>query len=193
MTFPRITTPRLILREIKNKDIFAHSVLFSDKETMELFGGYRLSNDLGLSNVVDYFRNDFDKGYSIFWVITLVEEMEFIGFIELKSYNSSHFDQSFAAMGDLRNDPDFLKYIDKKGWEIDYALLKKYRGKGIMTEATQFVLDYCITCNLSPIYAKVNNLTNLATIGVLKRIGFVDFLPQINEKGEFGMMYKWTK
>lgn len=193
MSVPKLITERLTLREIKSKDIFAHTELFSDKETMDLFGGARVTNDLELKDVIETKRIEYEKGNAIFWVITLTEEKEFIGFIRLMSYNSHYFDASFASMGEARNKPEFLKYIDKNGWEVDYALLKNFRTKGIMTEAMKEILNYCRENNLSPLYAKVNSLTNTATVNLLKKFKFGDHLPQANHKGGLGMIYKWSK
>jgi RimJ/RimL family protein N-acetyltransferase len=41
----KIVTDRLTLREIKSKDIFGYSEIFSDKETMEQFGASTINND----------------------------------------------------------------------------------------------------------------------------------------------------
>jgi len=190
----KIITERLTLREIKSKDIFGYSELFADKETMELFGGAPVTNDLELRNVVESKRKEYESKISIFWTITLTTEKEFIGFIRLMSYNSYYFDLSFEAMGELRNSSELLEYIDKvNGWEMDYALLKVYRGQGIMTETIANVLEFCNQNSISAIYAKVNSLTNKATVSVLLKNGLKELLPQLNQDGEMGMIYKWTK
>ena len=189
----KIKTDRLILREIKSKDIFGYSELFADRETMEQFGGPPLTNDLELKNVIEIKRKEYERKISIFWVVTLIDEKEFAGFIRLMSYNSYYFDASFEAMGDLKNSPELLEYIDKdNGWEIDYALLKEYRNKGIMTETLSAVKNFCINNNISPLYAKVNSLSNKATVSVLSKNGFSEHLPQANREGNLGMIYKWN-
>lgn len=193
MTVPKLKTDRLTLREIKSKDIFAYKDLFSDKETMDLFGGPPISNDLEIKDVIETKRKECDIGISFFWVITLTDEKEFIGFIRLMSYNSAYFDASFLAMGEARNSPEFLQKIDKNGWEIEYALLKNYRGKGIMNEALKKVLSFCVENKITPIYAKVNSVSNAATVQLLKKCGFSDHLPQVNHKGGLGMIYQWAE
>lgn len=188
----KIVTPRLILREIKSKDIFGYSELLSDEATMKLFGGAPVRSDLEIKNVIENKRKEYEEGISIFWVITLIEEKEFIGFIRLMNYNSSYFDASFAAMGELKNSTELLSYIDKtNGWEIDYALFKEYRGHGIMTESIRHVLNHCIDNDIAPVYAKVNSLTNKATVAVLLKNDFGELLPQKNSHGNLGMIYKW--
>jgi RimJ/RimL family protein N-acetyltransferase len=47
----KIVTDRLTLREIKSKDIFGYSEIFSDKETMEQFGASTINNDLEIKNL----------------------------------------------------------------------------------------------------------------------------------------------
>ena len=54
------------------------------------------------------------------------------------SYKTSYYDSSFSAMGEMRNSSEILQYIDRNGWEIEYALLKNFRGKGIMKEARSY-------------------------------------------------------
>ncbi|AHM63232.1 ribosomal-protein-amino-adic N-acetyltransferase [Flammeovirgaceae bacterium 311] len=192
MAVPKLVSDRLTLREIKSKDIFAHTALFSDQQTMELFGGHIITNDLELKDVINTKKSEFENGNAIFWVITLTEDKEFIGFARLMSYNSHYFDSSYSSVGEMRHDPSFHEYINKDGWEIDYALLKDYRGKGIMSEAIDLVLNYCSENKLSPLYAKVNSLSNKATISLLKKKKFVDHLPLANRNGGFGMIFKMT-
>jgi hypothetical protein len=74
-----------------------------------------------------------------------------------------------------------------------------------MTEAVGEVLEFCKAENLSPIYAKVNSMTNAATVKVLRHHKFADHLPQIDpkllekydaktivENNLMGMTFKWT-
>lgn len=188
----KLVTDNLTLREIKAKDVFGYSELFADKETMDLFGGPTVNNDLEISDVIATKRKEYENGTALFWTITETEEREFIGFVRLMSYDSYYFDASFSSMGELRNSPELLNYIDKEnGWEIDYALLKEFRNKGFMTEAISAVLDYCSTNSIRVIYAKVNSIENKATTAVLLKNDFIEHLPQANQKGGLGMIYKW--
>lgn len=203
---PKLLTERLILREIKSNDIFGYSEILSDPETMELFGGPLLTNDLDKNNFVQRIKTEREKGISYFWTITFKEEKEFIGFVRLMSYSSDYYNASFSSIGEQRFNSEFLKYFDRtNGWEIDYALIKKQRNKGIMSEAVGAVLEFCDTENLSTIYAKVNSLTNIATVKVLRRHKFLDHLPQVDlnllerygakmivENNKMGMIFKWT-
>ncbi len=192
MSGPKILSKRLSLRPMKSKDIFLYTDLLSDKETMELMGGPPLTNLLDVKDEVEKKKYEYERGISIFWVITIKDENEFVGFVRIVSYQSNYFEASYKSMGELMYSSEFLSYIDKEnGWEIDYAILKDYRGHGIMSEAIQTVLEYCQENNLSPIYAKVNKLTNKATVNILKKYFFKELLPQVGFKGEPGMIYKW--
>ena len=64
---------------------------------------------------------------------TELEEREFIGFIRLMNYESNYFDLSYQSMGSYKDSYEFSKFIQRNGWEMDYALLPEYRGRGIMT------------------------------------------------------------
>ena len=203
---PKLTTSRLVLREIKGNDLFGYYEIRSDKETMQLFSGPLLTNDLDNKNFVEQMKFERENGFSYFWTIVLKEEKEFIGFVRLMSYKSNYYDASFSAIGEHKFDSEFLKYFDREnGWEIDYALLRNQRNKGIMKEAVGAVLEFCQLENINPVYAKVNHMTNTATVSVLKHHKFQDHLPQIDQtllekydaetiikNKEFGMIYKWT-
>lgn len=203
---PKLTTSRLVLREIKGNDLFGYYEILSDKETMQLFGGPLLTNDLLNKNFVEQMKFERKNNISYFWTIVLKEEKEFIGFIRLMSYKSNYYDASFSAIGEHKFDSEFLKYFDREnGWEIDYALLRDQRNKGIMKEAVGAVLEFCQSEDINPIYAKVNHMTNTATVSVLKYHNFQNHLPQIDQtllekydaetiikNKEFGMIYKWT-
>ena len=193
MSVEKITSDNLILREIKSKDIFAYSELFSDTDTMALFGGAPVNNVLDLKNVISSKQNEARLNQALFWSITEVEEREFVGFIRLMNYESFYFDSSYEVMGSLKDSPEFSKYIERKGWEMDYALLSDYRGKGIMSESINLVLKLCAERGLKPIYAKVNSNSNKSTIRVLIKNGFQEHLPLQNKDGELGMIYKFEK
>lgn len=190
MGVPKIITENLTLREIKSKDMFEIIELFSDIETMDLFGKPPITNDIDINNFIEHCKRDFERDRSILWAITLTEEKEFIGFIRLMSYKSDYFDSSYSSMGESRNNPEFLNEIDRSGWEIDYALLKKYWSRGIMSEALKSILKYAFENNISPLYAKVNSLENSATINLLKKCKFNKHIPMANRKGGYGMIFR---
>ena len=87
---------------------------------------------------------------------------------------------------------------------VKERLTKSQRNKGIMREAVGAVLEFCTSENISPLYARVNSMTNSATVKILRYHGFEDHLPQVDpillktygakkiiEKNEMGMIFKW--
>lgn len=193
MSAPKLQSSNLVLRNIKSKDLFAYSELFSDRKTMALFGGPPVNHVLDLKNVVNDKQREYEENQAIFWSITEIEEREFIGFIRIMNYESFYFDASYEVMGPYKDSRDFSTYIERKGWELDYALLAQHRGKGIMTEAVRMVVDYCTSGNFMPLYAKVNSNSNTPTIKVLKKNGFQDHLPLKSSDGELGMIYQFAR
>ena len=202
---PRFSTDRLVVREFKNKDLFECYELFSNSETMNLFGGSTKNTE--------FFHGDF--GASIqeetkaeilhFWSVTLKDENIFIGFIRLMSYASYYYDVSFSSLGDQRYSTESLNYFDRKnGWEIDYALVPDMRNKGLMREAVGEILEFCANSKKYPIYAKVNSIKNTSTIKLLLHFNFKAHLPMIDttrlnldmmdkifQEKDYGMIYKW--
>jgi len=190
MKTPKIKTERLILREIKPKDIFGYSEILADKETMNLYGGSTLGSDLEIKNFVNQMRKQRIQNFSFFWSIVPKIENEFTGFIRLLNYESKYYDLSYGSMGEYRDSTEFNSYIKRQGWEVDYALLERHRGKGFMTEAIIAILDFAKIENLQPIYAKVNSMENIPTIRVLEKNNFQELLPQMGKDGKLGMIYK---
>lgn len=190
MSTPKLKTDRLILRGIKSDDIFGFADIFSDDETMKLFGSTTISNDLDFSKTVTDIQKEREKNISFFWSIIPKSERDFAGFIRLKSYQSFYFDSSYSVLGDFKDSEEFKRDIDRNGWELDYALIKKFRNNGYMSEALNAVVDFIQVENLYPIYAKVNSLENEATVRVLKKNKFSELFPQINRQRKLGMIYK---
>lgn len=190
MNTPKFKTQRLILRGIKSDDLFGYSEILSDLETMRLFGGATLRNDLEIIDLVDTIRKERERNISFFWSIIPKIEKEFAGFVRLMNYESIYFDTSYQSMGDYKNSLDFSKYINRKGWEIEYVLLKKFRRNGFMTETLNAILEFASNEKLFPIYAKVNSIDNLATIKLLQKNTFLEVLPLMSKDGKLGMIYE---
>lgn len=202
---PKFTTCRLILREIKGNDLFGYYEIRSDKETMQLMDGPLFTSDIEARDFVEQMRYERENGISYFWTIISKEVKEFIGFVRLMSYKSNYYEASFGALGEQIYDSEFIEHFDREnGWEINYALLKDQRNKGIMKEAIGAILEFCRIENINPVYAKVNHITNIPTVKVLKYHNFQEYLPQfdqkllekydiktIMEKNEYGMIYIW--
>ncbi len=80
---PKLSTQRIMLREIKANDIFGYYEILSDKETMNQFGGPVMDNDIDRKDIVTRMKVEREKNISYFWSIILQDEKEFIGFVRL--------------------------------------------------------------------------------------------------------------
>ncbi|KIA89074.1 GNAT family N-acetyltransferase [Kaistella jeonii] len=104
------------------------------------------------------------------------EALEFILNIKRKSANN---DIVFLAIS-VQNNPKLLGTIclwkfseDRKTAELGYELLPEYHGKGIMSEAVNFILNYGFNdLNLNKIEAFTNK-NNLNSIKLLQKSKFV--------------------
>ncbi len=164
----KIITDRLTLRAIKPKDIYGYSAIYGDNETMSMFGGTVASSDLDFRDIVLNIKTNVKNGHLKFWAITYSDEREFIGFVRLLSYESFYFDKSFESMGNVKDSIEFSRYVNRNnGWELDYALLKEYRNKGVMSESIEAIIRSCIDEDCTNIYAKINRLENIASIDLL--------------------------
>lgn len=186
MKAPKFISERLILRAIKANDIFDIAEIVSDKETSELFGGIEKENDLYMFNFVELIQEDRQANTSFFWSITMKENLDFIGFIRLISCQSED-----SNINNLLYLEGYTDSTDNNGWEIDYVLLKPYRGNRYMSESINVILNFAINERLLPMYARVQSVKNKSSIAILKKYGFKDLFPITNVKNEIGMLYKF--
>lgn len=192
----RIETENLVLRKLKLEDLFGYYEFKSDFDTMQLFGGRSIHYDKELQDFITFINEDSSKGNLLFWTITLKGMNEFIGFFRAIKYDSHLFGQSFYEVEKYAESTEFKISVDRKnGWEIDYALLPKFRGKGIMSEAADAILKYMLRdLYIKVIYAKVASIKNESSIKVLKKNLFTELFPVFNPREEFtkeniGMMF----
>ena len=60
---PKLSTEKLILREIKINDLFGIYEIMSDDETMKLFGGPVLTNDLEIKDFIQIVKSEREDGF----------------------------------------------------------------------------------------------------------------------------------
>ncbi len=97
----------------------------------------------------------------------------------------------------LQNNPKLIGTIclwnfseDRETAELGYELLPKYHGKGIMSEAVSFVLNYGFkTLNLKMIEAFTNK-NNLNSIKLLQKFNFVLNENRRDEKFEENLIFE---
>jgi RimJ/RimL family protein N-acetyltransferase len=202
----KLTTERFILREIKYSDNFDLLELFSDQDTMNLFGSSLIANSIDFNDFIQNSKIEIEKGVLFFWIITSKHDKSFVGFIRLMSYNGDYFNLSFASMGNRRFETEFNDKFDRNnGWEIDYAIIENKRNGGVATECLGAVLSYCELHNIRLVYAKVNSLTNIPSVKVLQKNNFKTHVPLFNKSlldkydadhiianKLYGMTFKWS-
>jgi RimJ/RimL family protein N-acetyltransferase len=146
----RLIGERIILRPLKisdAKDIFSN---IQDRKiaenTLRIPWPYRLKDAI---NFIKNSQKSLKKRKGFIFGIELKEKKEVIGVISLENVDFEH-----------------------RHAEVGYWLGKKYRGKGIMTEAGKLVLNFAFEkLKLHRVYGGVFS-DNIASQKVLKKLGF---------------------
>lgn len=151
LTFPTLTTERLVLREIRPTDAAFWVRNFSAPDVVEMTG-YEAPADLAAAEaeIERYCTRIFREGTGIRWGITLRGTDGLVG--TLGFY-------------------DWLAERDRRA-QTGYDLLAEHRGRGIMTEAMGVVLAYGFkTMTLNRVEAIVDS-RNTPSIRLVERLGF---------------------
>ena len=148
-TFPEISTERLTLREIKQKDAESIYKILSDPEVIK-YDTFDLLTDIKqVEDLIRWFENEYQKKHAIFWGICLKNQSEVIGFCKFE-----------VEVPQVRAD-------------IGYDLRSDYWNKGIMTETLNAVIEYTLNnIGVNRIEAAVST-ENKGSIRVLEKLGFV--------------------
>lgn len=147
--FPNLTTERLCLRQITDKDLDEFFILKSDERLLKNYGGIAKTYE-GACKKLQELNDYIAKNESIIWGITIKNENKLIGSICL--YNISE-EQSKA--------------------EIGYELMYDWQGKGIMQEAVEVVINYGFhNMNLQLIEA-ITTPNHFKSVKLLERNKFV--------------------
>ena len=124
------------------------------------------------------------------------EALDFILNIQRKSANGEIFFLGIA----LQNKPELIGTIclwnfsgDRKTAELGYELLPEYHGKGIMSEAVTFILNYGFEdLNLSKIEAFTNK-NNLNSIQLLQKFNFTLNVNRKDEKYPENLIFELAR
>jgi ribosomal-protein-alanine N-acetyltransferase len=147
-TFPRIETPRLILREIAHDDANGIFKNFSDADVAQWFFEQPYTEMEQVTQIIDEFSRDFRQGKGLTWAIILKENATCIG---------------TCGYGDVES--------GGRG-EIGFDLAKEHWGKGLMTEALTAIIDYGFEAlNLFRVEAHTYS-SNTRAIRLLEKLGF---------------------
>lgn len=124
------------------------------------------------------------------------EALDFILNIQRKSANGEIFFLGIA----LQNKPELIGTIclwnfsgDRKTAELGYELLPEYHGKGIMSEAVTFILNYGFEdLNVSKIEAFTNK-NNLNSIQLLQKFNFALNVNRKDEKYPENLIFELAR
>lgn len=148
--FPFLQTERLRLRNIVPADAPDLFVLRSDRRVMKFLGRPLAKTEADALAQIQLMLATQEKEEGIAWGICLKDNEVLAGTIGFWRLQKEHFRA-----------------------EIGYLLHPSLQGKGLMREAMEAVLHYGFTVmNLHSVEANVNP-ANTASIGLLKRTGFV--------------------
>ncbi len=147
-TFPRIETPRLILREITHDDANGIFKNFSDAEVAKWFFEQPFTDMEQVTQIIDEFNRDFMLGKGLTWATILKENATCIG-------TCGYSDVEGSGRG-----------------EIGFDLAKEQWGKGLMTEALTAIIEYGFEAlNLFRVEAHTYS-NNTRAIRLLEKLGF---------------------
>ena len=124
------------------------------------------------------------------------EALDFILNIQRKSANGEIFFLGIA----LQNKPELIGTIclwnfsgDRKTAELGYELLPEYHGKGIMSEAVTFILNFGFEdLNVSKIEAFTNK-NNLNSIQLLQKFNFALNVNRKDEKYPENLIFELAR
>ena len=124
------------------------------------------------------------------------EALDFILNIQRKSANGEIFFLGIA----LQNKPELIGTIclwnfsgDRKTAELGYELLPEYHGKGIMSEAVTFILNFGLEdLNVSKIEAFTNK-NNLNSIQLLQKFNFTLNVNRKDEKYPENLIFELAR
>jgi ribosomal-protein-alanine N-acetyltransferase len=151
--FPRLETPRLVLRQIEPRDATALFATFSDRETMEFYGEPPHRSIEATRDLISRQRAWYARREGIRWGITLRDEGQDRDAV-IGSCGLFNFDEGFHRA------------------ETGYELRRACWRQGIMREALGAMLTYAFaTARLQRVEAVVDDV-NERSKGLLRALGF---------------------
>ena len=150
LPFQNLESDRLLLRQITNDDVSEIFELRSSAETMKYIPRPLVTNHEEALTHIKMIQDKIEKNEGINWAITLKGNDKFIGIIGHYRIRWEHYRS-----------------------EIGYMLLPEYRGKGIITEAIQLMVDYGFNQMKMHSLEAIIDPANTASARVLEKNGFV--------------------
>jgi len=163
-------TERLYLREILPTDDEGMFEMDSDAEVYK-FLGRKPIRDIGQSKkMIKSIREQYKNNGIGRWAIVEKESGRFIGWtgfkLEKENYNGH-----------------------KKFYDLRFRLLRKFWGKGYITEATLAAIEYAFTVLKLPEICSMTLVSNLKSQRVLEKLGF-KLVENFNFQGDDITWYK---
>lgn len=152
LSFPILTSERLILNELKKTDRKPIFEIFSDPDVTAHYDVERFKDIKEADQLIKYFSSRFETKTGIRWAIRKKGEPKLIGSCGFNSWNE--YDASII---------------------LGYDLAPKHWGKGYASESVKTILDYAFSTRFPIRINRVESLilpSNLPSISVTERAGF---------------------
>ncbi|GGC58189.1 GNAT family N-acetyltransferase [Undibacterium terreum] len=147
--FPVLSTERLVLRRVEDKDVQQIYRLRSDPVSNAYIGRVAPANEEEAAAHIRMVNENASKDQSIYWVISLQQDPTLIGTICFWNFDLEH-----ATI------------------EIGYEMLAEFQGKGLMAEAIKRVIAYGFDEMKARIILAYPSADNERSVAVLKNTGF---------------------
>jgi ribosomal-protein-alanine N-acetyltransferase len=167
-----IETERLYLREILPTDAESMFEMDSDAEVYKFLGRKPIRNIEQSKKMIESIQEQYKKNGIGRWAIIEKESGNFIGWTGFKFEKENQNGHS-----------DF--------YNLKFRLLRKYWGKGYITEATKAAIEYAFTELKIPEIYSMTLLSNLKSQRVLDKLG-LQLVEKFNYQGDDITWYKRT-
>jgi ribosomal-protein-alanine N-acetyltransferase len=148
--FPKLTTERLTLQQLKTEDDIEILAIRSDERVSEYLDRPKAKTIDDARQFIDKINTSIAKNEAIYWAITFMSDPKLIGTICLWNISKE----------------------DSKA-EIGFELLPEHQGKGIMQEVLPVVIEYGFEkMKLRVIEGEVHP-KNLKSIKLMEKYGFI--------------------
>lgn len=148
-SFPVLSTPRLILRQLEETDDKAVFSLRSDDRVNRFLERSKPADIEEARSFITKINHAIAKNQSLYWAIGLKEDPAFIGSICLWNYSP-----------------------DKKTAELGYELSPRQQGKGLMNEALEAVIRFAFDTGGIAVLEAYTHKDNHASSRLLMKQGF---------------------
>ncbi|BAX79759.1 GNAT family N-acetyltransferase [Labilibaculum antarcticum] len=168
-----IETERLYLREILPTDAESMFEMDSDAEVYKFLGRKPIRNIEQSKKMIESIQEQYKKNGIGRWAIIEKESGNFIGWTGFKFEKENQNGHS-------------------NFYNLKFRLLRKYWGKGYITEATKAAIEYAFTEVKIPEIYSMTLLSNLKSQRVLDKLG-LQLVEKFNYQGDDITWYKLSR